>query len=212
MCAELLSNGQDSRLADAVVAYQMTLLQAVDGLNHRLEALDSGNAEPDPHSNGANTEPREVRTGNEVVDNLGRKLAQIEQADAKLQTSLDLLVKDFVNLASRWKLILVSRLVTAVHLARPKLMGQDGNKPNLVYVYNAIQDLKSWTSGAKTKETDKAKSGREHGHHGGENDEEEGGLLDLLSLLSVGGMLGFLAWTVQRRWRASRAAKGSKGF
>jgi uncharacterized protein (DUF3084 family) len=87
----------------------MTLLQAVDGLNHRIEALDAGALETDAEQKDktSNTEPREISTGNEVIDNLARKLANIESTDASLQKSLDMLVVDVTNMTSRIRKMLV---------------------------------------------------------------------------------------------------------
>lgn len=107
-------------MADAVVAYQMTLLKAVDGVNARIESIDSG-ASPEsgsPEGEGSHpdsdTEARkqpsssEIKTGNQVVDNIGQKVFEIETAENTLEKELDMMMKDMTNLITRWNTSLVS--------------------------------------------------------------------------------------------------------
>lgn len=95
----------------------MTLLQAVDGLNHRIEALDSGasdiDSETDSSEPKSESQPREISTGNEMIDALINKLTDIEQVDANLQKSLDMLNVDMVSMTGRWKWILVRLMALA---------------------------------------------------------------------------------------------------
>lgn len=176
----------------------MSLLQAVDGLNHRIDSFDAVSSSSDGHDASAPKEQeRQIKTGNAVVDSLGAWLSALEKTELGLHDALDKTIIDVSNMNKRWRYIL------------------DTNKPFLVYTYNAVQGVTSKLKPQSKIDSGPAKGQREvahhHEHEDDEEDEGDGGLLDVLSLLSVGGMLGFIMWNVQRRWRARRAAaKGSK--
>ena len=91
----------------------MTLLKAVDGLNQRIESLDTGSA-PDSKGSGTdtNTETKQhagqVKTGNQVVDNLGQKVLEIESLEKSLGKQLDMMVHGVNNMFERWNVTLVS--------------------------------------------------------------------------------------------------------
>lgn len=95
----------------------MTLLKAVDGLNQRIESLDSGTA-PASDSKGSNIDtdtntdtkehPSQVKTGNQVVDNLGQKVLEIESLEKSLGKQLDMMVHGINSMFERWNNTLVS--------------------------------------------------------------------------------------------------------
>lgn len=92
----------------------MTLLKAVDGLNSRIDSFEAG-THPEPKiDSDSETRPREMKTGNEVVDNLGQKVFEIERDETKLEESLDMLVKDILHLQRRWNLTLVSLVLVSL--------------------------------------------------------------------------------------------------
>jgi len=73
----------------------------------------------------------------------------------------------------------------------------------LIYIYNAIQNLKSQAPAPAEIETRS------------ETVEDpiigrDGDGLGRISVLSIGGMIGFLSWTGARRWKAGRVGKSSK--
>jgi hypothetical protein len=94
-------------LADAVVAYQMTLLKVVDDLNHRIEALTSDpSVEQDQENKNDDLEPR---TGNSDVDNLAKLLSGIDsEFQNSLGTALESIEGDIAKVQSRWRNSLVS--------------------------------------------------------------------------------------------------------
>jgi len=75
----------------------------------------------------------------------------------------------------------------------------------LIYIYNAIQNLKSPASVSAEVET---RSETVENPIIGLNGQAEG--LGRISVLSIGGMIGFLSWTGARRWKAGRVGKSSK--
>jgi hypothetical protein len=88
----------------------MTLLKAVDNLNHRIEALDS----PDLGSDSDEIEPRDspdydtLNTGNSDVDGLGRHLAKIEQdLEKSIGQSFSSFKVEMDKVQQRWNVSLV---------------------------------------------------------------------------------------------------------
>jgi len=75
----------------------------------------------------------------------------------------------------------------------------------LIYIYNAIQNLKSQAPAPAEIET---RSETVENPIIGLDGQAEG--LGRMSVLSIGGMIGFLSWTGARRWKAGRVGKSSK--
>jgi len=77
----------------------------------------------------------------------------------------------------------------------------------LIYIYNAIQNLKSQAPPSSEIET---KSETVEDPIIGTDGQGDGDGLGRISVLSIGGMIGFLSWTGARRWKAGRVGKSSK--
>jgi len=90
-------------LADAVVAYQMTLLGVVDKLTHRIESHQ--NAELPAEA------VLEDGTGNHELDELIDDFAELENVDETLKKGLNGVELDIKTMVDRWTGVMVCHLV-----------------------------------------------------------------------------------------------------
>jgi len=217
------TNIQDSKLADAVVAYQMTLLGVVDNLIHRIESRQHGEL--------SENSVHDAKTGNQELDESNDDLAELENLDYALKQELGGVEKDFKVLMER----LADRMVrcsppfflplvtTSFHspytsistldhwindlvdVRRKGLTGQEIDKPILSGIYNTVAKLVESRSEPQFEIPAPPPPPQEKRES---IPIEEG--LGRLGVVSVGGVLGFVGWAGARRWRAGRVGKSSK--
>lgn len=102
----LSSDKQDSRLAEAVVTYQMKLLAAVGDVNKRLEKrnkpVDIDEEEEAKHAK------MKGKTGIKQLDELYSKLDGLDHGERKLQREMEAVQRNMVELTQKFKKATVS--------------------------------------------------------------------------------------------------------
>ncbi|ODO05275.1 hypothetical protein L198_01967 [Cryptococcus wingfieldii CBS 7118] len=189
----------DSRIAEALVSYQMSLLSSMSGINQKIERLttpiDPLDAQP-VHEHERATLAAEVEkqrrekeksSGNKDVDELIRKLEELEKGGRKMKKTLDGVKVDFEGLAGRLR------------------KNADEHKPIIEQIFLHAQTLLLGSTPLSTSQQKLFRSGR--GMSMGIRGEGYTPLGVLGGLLGAGA-IGLAARGLIKRWRSEN--KGNK--
>lgn len=103
---------QDSRLAEAVVAYQMSMLKALSTVNDQLESRNQRSSEKQEaaveQAEQAKRKNHKQKTGIREIDELSQKLDLIESSEKGLVRELDMMNKEMRDMSKRIKKSAVS--------------------------------------------------------------------------------------------------------
>ena len=199
---------QDARLAEALVSYQMRLLGAMNGINHKIERVNRPTEDDENRSLGS-----KGTTGISQVDQMVEKLDLLEGGDKRLQAELEGVQAEFEAMSGRLKKGIVSRSWKGPKCSEDALAYlwdvEAENRPVIEDIFRSVATLRGVTpSGGRQKVFERE----------AEPDEihvaSDVVVLGPLTLVFGSGAIVAAAVSVIRRWRAQRGGtkKGRKVF
>lgn len=93
---------QDSRLAEAVVTYQMKLLNAMTNVNDKLEKHNNPN-EGEEEDEVKRDKPNKGKTGIQEVDALWKDLDLVDSGEKRLQREIEAVQREMLELTKKYK-------------------------------------------------------------------------------------------------------------